>query len=966
MKLHDFKRKAKKAFRDPKWAVKRSRELLQEYKVNHRKMVFPKKYVGKEQYTVVSAVYNVSEYLDEYFTSLVNQTIKFENHIQLVLVDDGSTDNSAEIIKRWQSKYPNNITYVYKTNGGISSARNLGMRYVKTKWVTFIDSDDFVAPDYFQLIDEVISSDCETEMVVGNLYYYHDKTKVASNTHPLKYRFKHRVTKVPVTDMDNFVNLFVTVTFFKTQHLLDSNLEFDSRIKPHFEDGKYLADYLLYVYKGNVSYVRDAIFFYRKRGDGNSTIDTAWLKKEKFYDLLQYGYIALLEEHKHKLGFIPKNIQWTVLMDLSWHVKELFNNPGRVRRAGLSEEEEQRYYSLMRKCFSYIDSQYIKEFSMIGIWEMQRNGILGLKNERPDHYTAFIENIDIAKKQILVCYFTVNDVVTSFTLNGVDTIPQFIKSLQNVVGNMPFIMEKRCWLPYISESEILAVEIDGKPTKLSIWNKHYSQISIGEILSKFHQPSKKYMSDDSWIIMDRDVQADDNAEHFYRYMMNYHPERECYFALNSDSHDWNRLEKEGFKLLEFGSHEFEKHLKKASKIISSHFDKYIQDYFKDEYEHSKKFVFLQHGVIKDDMSNVLMYKRNMLCMITSTSDEYNSIVSNNSRYQLGKKEVVLTGLPRHDLLLKGNKSDSRTILIMPTWRVNIVGEEIGNGNERTLNPRFMDTDYAKNWCNFLHSQELASLVKEYGYKVIFAPHKNVEPYLEQFSVPDYISVWNASASDESIQQLFQVAKFMITDYSSVAFEMGLLGKAVLYYQFDRDSIFSGIHIAQEGYFSYERDGFGPVSKTENELIENLKLLLANGGNVSEPYLSNIKNTFLFRDGKNCERVYESIINLDNYDPSINIDILYQYTKEAYDSENWALFDSRAEKLLEFGDDQQKEFVLQGYLYKFKKEQEDILSKYRNIALRSSINKALNEVRNKEKLTSMDKSIIDEWNNLSSM
>ena len=196
--------------------------------------------------------------------------------------------------------------------------------------------------------------------------------------------------------------------------------------------------------------------------------------------------------------------------------------------------------------------------------------------------------------------------------------------------------------------------------------------------------------------------------------------------------------------------------------------------------------------------------------------------------------------------------------------------------------------------------------------------------------------------------------------------MGLLGKAVLYYQFDRDTIFSGIHIAQEGYFSYERDGFGPVSKTENELIENLKLLLNNGGNVSEPYFSNIQNTFLFRDGKNCERVYESIINLDNYDPSINIDILYQYTKEAYDSENWDLFDSRAEKLLEFGDSQQKEFVLQGYLYKFKKEQEGILSKYRKIALRSSTNKALNEVRNKEKLTSMDKLIIDEWNNLSSM
>ena len=91
------------------------------------------------------------------------------------------------------------------------------------------------------------------------------------------------------------------------------------------------------------------------------------------------------------------------------------------------------------------------------------------------------------------------------------------------------------------------------------------------------------------------------------------------------------------------------------------------------------------------------------------------------------------------------------------------------------------------------------------------------------------------------------------------------------------------------------------------------------------------------------------------------------TKTIYNHADYRLMSRRAaEKLLEFGDNQQKEFVLQGYLYKFKKEQEAILSKYRNIALRSSINIALNEVRNKERLTSLDKLIIDEWNNLSSM
>ena len=78
----------------------------------------PIKHDGKYQYTVVSAVYNVEKYLDEYFESLVNQSLNFKKYIHLILVDDGSTDHSADIIKKWQKKYPNTITYIYKENGG--------------------------------------------------------------------------------------------------------------------------------------------------------------------------------------------------------------------------------------------------------------------------------------------------------------------------------------------------------------------------------------------------------------------------------------------------------------------------------------------------------------------------------------------------------------------------------------------------------------------------------------------------------------------------------------------------------------------------------------------------------------------------------------------------------------------------------------------------------------------------------
>ena len=78
------------------------------------KKYLPLKYEGSNQFTIVSAVYNVEKYLDDYFDSIVKQSLNFKKHIQIILVDDGSTDHSAEIIKRWQTKFPKNIHYFYK------------------------------------------------------------------------------------------------------------------------------------------------------------------------------------------------------------------------------------------------------------------------------------------------------------------------------------------------------------------------------------------------------------------------------------------------------------------------------------------------------------------------------------------------------------------------------------------------------------------------------------------------------------------------------------------------------------------------------------------------------------------------------------------------------------------------------------------------------------------------------------
>ncbi|WGE87503.1 CDP-glycerol glycerophosphotransferase family protein [Actinobacillus equuli subsp. haemolyticus] len=166
---------------------------------------------------------------------------------------------------------------------------------------------------------------------------------------------------------------------------------------------------------------------------------------------------------------------------------------------------------------------------------------------------------------------------------------------------------------------------------------------------------------------------------------------------------------------------------------------------------------------------------------------------------------------------------------------------------------------------------------------------------------------------------------MITDYSSVAFEMGLLEKMVLYYHFDQEKVFSGNHIAQRGYFSYEKDGFGPVANTESNLLDNLEQLLINEGKPFEPYLSRIMQTFPFKDGRNCERALQAIKELDVYDDSMDVEILEQYTKLAYSEKAWPLFNERSSKLLELVNQEQKQLIMEAKLQALQEQLVDLVN-----------------------------------------
>ena len=880
-------RKLRKLLRDPKLF------FVDMYKkrITQVKRYLPIKRAGKNQYTVVAAVYNVEKYLDDFFSSLTKQRLNFKKHIQIILVDDGSVDKSAEIIQKWQQKFPQNIRYFYKENGGQASARNLGLQYVETDWVTFIDPDDFVSPDYFYKTDTFLRKNANISIVGCPLVFYFEDKDMVKDTHPLKYRFAKGDVVLPLSNLKDHLQLSASTAFFKIDNIRNAHISFDEAMKPSFEDAKFVTDYILNTdLSTNAAFLSKISYFYRKRSDGSSTLDGAWQNPLLFSRVIEKGCIEILKTAKKKFGNIPEHIQRIVLYHIIWYFGRIVNKPAALSH--LNEEQKKHFIALLHEMFSYIDEKTILRFNLAGTWFFQKVALLGLfKNTAPKSQIAYIEDFDLKKKQILVKYFSNFPIIEQWMINGKEIFPKYQKEVvYDFLGSL-YTKEYRTWLPCHDMGD-LELFLAGKKAKLTFSGKQFDKLPIETVFTSFKQ--KSTIKSNAWILMDRDNQADDNAEHLYRYISENHPKQDIYFALKKTSSDWKRLEQDGFNLLEFGSSAFESKLKDCAKIISSHVDGYITHYFKDNSLLDKDYVFLQHGITKDDLSGWLNTKK-IACFVTATNPEYHSIVDNTTAYKFGKKEVKLTGFPRYDRLLINNNTESKQILIMPTWRSSIVGTYI-SGTERTRNPNFMKTNYARHWHGFMNHAILKEL-NDQGYQIVFAPHPSIQEYMDEFTVPDFIKIY--SYSEGNIQSVFQNTSILITDYSSVAFDVAYLNKAILYYQFDYDEVFSsGNHTYQKGYFDYNRDGFGAVAYNETELLAVLKDLVDNQAKVPDLYQTRIDKTFQFRDSNNCERVYQAILDLDKPELSNDLNYIEKMILQVENLGEWVVAASRIAAILE--------------------------------------------------------------------
>ena len=376
-----------------------------------------------------------------------------------------------------------------------------------------------------------------------------------------------------------------------------------------------------------------------------------------------------------------------------------------------------------------------------------------------------------------------------------------------------------------------------------------SKYIIAKLLSYLVKRQKKYK--ELWFICERGTDARDNAYFFYLYLKKCHPELNIVYCITKDSVDYFKVKKIG-DTVKYGSFKHLILLNLAKYIISTHncghlYERNLFNYkIREKYinKFKAKIIFLQHGITKDYIIDLIYPHAQVDLFICGAKPEY-EYITNNFNHPNGV--VQYTGLARFDNL--HSFQVKRQILLMPTWRLylNHLDEE-----------EFRQSLYYKRFSNLIKNEELVDLLRKYSYELVFYPHYEVQKYIHLFSANSSL-IKIADFDNYDVQQLLKDSALLITDYSSVFFDFAYMHKPILYYQFDREEFFSKHYY--KGYFDYKTMGFGEVVENEHDLISILSARLENNCKLQSVYEERINNFFELYDNKNCDRIYEKIIRL---------------------------------------------------------------------------------------------------------
>lgn len=216
--------------------------------------------------SIIVPVYNVKDYLDRCVESIVNQTYQ---SLEIILVDDGSTDSSGSKCDEWAEK-DSRIVVIHKENGGQASARNAGLKISTGELIGFVDSDDYIDGKMYESMNHIMTEN-RSDIVECNMY-----------------RFENQEDCCEVIGSGNLIELNqkeAILDFITEKHLKctvpNMLLKADIAKRVQFDEGKTHEDilwpYRAYMLSNRVTYIDSTFYYYYQRQD--STMNKAYSSK---------------------------------------------------------------------------------------------------------------------------------------------------------------------------------------------------------------------------------------------------------------------------------------------------------------------------------------------------------------------------------------------------------------------------------------------------------------------------------------------------------------------------------------------------------------------------------------------------------------------------------------------------------------------------------------------------------------
>lgn len=346
--------------------------------------------------------------------------------------------------------------------------------------------------------------------------------------------------------------------------------------------------------------------------------------------------------------------------------------------------------------------------------------------------------------------------------------------------------------------------------------------------------------------------AQDNGYYFFKHCMDNQEEqflgKNIYYIITKDSPDRERVLPYKNRLLDFMSLRHLCYILAADLIVSS--DSRYHTYplqsrhsIFNRYIKKIPFVFLQHGVIAlKKVDNFYGKGQKGACdlFVVSTDTEKQTIVDN---FGYEPKEVINTGLPRWDVL-HDKSQNRREIMIMPTWR---------NWLDSVPDKDFEASDYFTHYMALLNSRKLADLLEKYDLEVNFYLHAKFQEYSDQFQTKSE-RIHLVSFGETAVNEMLMRCRMLITDYSSVCWDILYQDKPTIFYQFDLDKY----EEAHGSYLDMRTELFGDRAENQEQLLALLEEQIKNNFKMKPEHEQLRRFYFNFKDQQHSRHICEEI------------------------------------------------------------------------------------------------------------